>query len=63
MLARAGLTAETVSDGEQAVERIAGRRCDLVLTDCQMPGMNDQPVQPFGEAELAVLLQCHLGGG
>ncbi len=106
MLARAGLTVETVSDGEQAVERTAGRRYDLVLMDCQMPGMdgfeatrrirareqnagqppqrivaltanalegdrqrsleagmNDHLAKPFGEVELAVLLQRHLGGG
>jgi signal transduction histidine kinase/CheY-like chemotaxis protein len=105
MLRRAGLRVETVCDGGQAVARLAERAYDLVLMDCQMPGMDgfeatrrvrvaeieacrprqrivaltanalegdrqrsleagmdDHLAKPFGEAELALLLQRHLGG-
>lgn len=40
MLRRAGLRVEAVHDGAQAVARLAERRYDLVLMDCQMPGMD-----------------------
>ena len=106
MLERAGLHVECVDDGEQALQRVRERRYDLVLMDCQMPGMDgfeatrriraeeraagqvplrivaltanalegdrqrsldagmdDHLAKPFGEAELALVLQRHLGGG
>ena len=105
MLERVGLHVECVDDGEQALLRVRERRYDLVLMDCQMPGMDgfeatrriraeeraerreplrivaltanalegdrqrsleagmdDHLAKPFGEAELAVVLQRHLGG-
>jgi CheY-like chemotaxis protein len=105
MLERAGLHVECVDDGEQALRRVRERRYDLVLMDCQMPGMDgleatrriraeeraegrerlrivaltanalegdrqrsldagmdDHLAKPFGEAELALVLQRHLGG-
>ncbi len=40
MLRRAGLRVDAVHDGAQAVARLAERRYDLVLMDCQMPGMD-----------------------
>jgi signal transduction histidine kinase/CheY-like chemotaxis protein len=40
MLERAGLRVETVGDGAAALERALRRRYDLVLMDCQMPGMD-----------------------
>ncbi|MFT3954623.1 MAG: response regulator [Piscinibacter sp.] len=40
ILTRAGLAVHAVEDGAQAVDRLAGRRYDLVLMDCQMPGMD-----------------------
>ena len=40
ILTRAGLVVHAVDDGAQAVDRLAGRRYDLVLMDCQMPGMD-----------------------
>ncbi|WP_341887888.1 response regulator [Variovorax sp. YR752] len=104
ILTRAGLVVHTVDDGAQAVARLAERRYDLVLMDCQMPGMDgfeatrrirareqhsgqapqrivaltanalegdrqrsleagmdDHLAKPFGETELAELLQRHLG--
>ena len=106
MLERAGLHVECVDDGEQALRRVRERRFDLVLMDCQMPGMDgfeatrriraeeraerrvplrivaltanalegdrqrsldagmdDHLAKPFGETELALVLQRHLGGG
>jgi len=106
MLERVGLHVDCVDDGEQALLRVRERRYDLVLMDCQMPGMDgfeatrriraveraerrlplrivaltanalegdrqrsldagmdDHLAKPFGEAELALVLQRHLGGG
>jgi CheY-like chemotaxis protein len=39
-LQRLGLEVVTVADGEQAAEQAATRRYDLVLMDCQMPGID-----------------------
>ncbi len=104
MLERVGLHVECVDDGEQALRRVRERRYDLVLMDCQMPGMDgfeatrriraeeraerreplrivaltanalegdrqrsleagmdDHLAKPFGDAELALVLQRHLG--
>ncbi|MFO1427952.1 MAG: response regulator [Steroidobacteraceae bacterium] len=36
-LARLGIDAALVTDGQQACDRLAGERYDLVLMDCQMP--------------------------
>ncbi|MBX3606092.1 MAG: response regulator [Piscinibacter sp.] len=40
MLERAGLRVEAVGDGAAALDRALRRRYDLVLMDCQMPGMD-----------------------
>ncbi len=40
MLGRIGCVVETASTGQQAVERFAPGRYDLVLMDCQMPDMD-----------------------
>jgi len=40
ILTRAGYEVEAVQTAEDALERLAGRSFDLVLTDLQMPGMN-----------------------
>ncbi len=40
LLALAGVSADTVTDGAQALEAIHRRRYDLVLMDCQMPTMD-----------------------
>jgi len=40
MLARAGFKCEAVGDGRRAVEAALSGRFDLVLMDCQMPGMD-----------------------
>lgn len=40
MLERTGLNVDIVVDGAQAVERAAARRYDMILMDCQMPGMD-----------------------
>jgi signal transduction histidine kinase/DNA-binding response OmpR family regulator len=40
MLETFGATATVVADGSQAVERLARRRYDAVLMDCQMPVMD-----------------------
>jgi two-component system, sensor histidine kinase len=40
MLELVGLSADVAEDGEQALERMARRRYDLVLMDCLMPGID-----------------------
>lgn len=40
MLAALGLEAESVGDGQQALDRLANDRFDAVLMDCQMPVMD-----------------------
>lgn len=40
MLAALGLTCDVAEDGHQALARLAETRYDLVLMDCQMPGMD-----------------------
>jgi two-component system, sensor histidine kinase len=40
LLRQAGLTVDLVEDGAQAVERASATRYDLILMDCQMPGMD-----------------------
>ena len=40
VLARLGLEVTTVPDGEQAVERARAGEWDLLLMDCQMPGLD-----------------------
>jgi CheY-like chemotaxis protein len=40
MLRRLGLTADLARDGHEALEAIERERYDLVLMDCQMPGMD-----------------------
>jgi two-component system, sensor histidine kinase len=40
LLRQAGLTVDLVEDGAQAVERARATRYDLILMDCQMPGMD-----------------------
>jgi signal transduction histidine kinase len=40
MLELVGLRADVAEDGEQALERMARRRYDLVLMDCLMPGID-----------------------
>jgi EAL domain-containing protein (putative c-di-GMP-specific phosphodiesterase class I) len=39
-LRHAGYEVEAVADGEQALERLAGRRFEAVLSDISMPGMS-----------------------
>jgi two-component system, sensor histidine kinase len=39
-LERLGVVVTTVPDGEQAVAQVAGGHYDLVLMDCQMPGID-----------------------
>ena len=39
-LKRAGLRVDVVADGTMAVERAAATQYDLILMDCQMPGMD-----------------------
>jgi YjbE family integral membrane protein len=39
-LRRLGCTVETANDGRQALERLAHRPYDLLLTDCHMPGID-----------------------
>jgi CheY-like chemotaxis protein len=64
-----GFTVETVADGETALEKIAGRRPDIVATDLMLPGITgldvvdavkrDYPMLPivlmtaFGSGEIA----------
>ncbi|HMF61847.1 MAG TPA: response regulator, partial [Vicinamibacterales bacterium] len=40
LLQRAGWTVVTVTDGAAAVARAAAERYDLILMDCEMPGMD-----------------------
>jgi CheY-like chemotaxis protein len=40
MLSRIGCSVETAADGLQALERFTPGRFDVVLMDCQMPGMD-----------------------
>ena len=40
LLQRAGWTVVTVADGDAAVVRAAAERYDLILMDCEMPGMD-----------------------
>jgi CheY-like chemotaxis protein len=40
ILQRAGWTVVTVGDGAAAAARIAAERFDVILMDCEMPGMN-----------------------
>jgi CheY-like chemotaxis protein len=40
VLRRGGYRCDVVSDGRQAVERVARQRYDVVLMDCQMPNMD-----------------------
>jgi DNA-binding NtrC family response regulator len=40
LLGRRGHTIVAASGGEQALEKVAGKRPDIVVTDLQMPGMN-----------------------
>jgi CheY-like chemotaxis protein len=40
MLSRAGAQVEVVHDGTQAIERARATRFDLILMDCQMPGID-----------------------
>jgi CheY-like chemotaxis protein len=40
ILQRAGWTVAMVGDGAAAAARIAAERFDLILMDCEMPGMN-----------------------
>lgn len=41
MLTRFGCLVDTASDGEQALQMAETQRYDLILMDCQMPGMDD----------------------
>lgn len=40
LLLRTGLAVEVVTDGAQAVARAASTHYDLILMDCQMPGVD-----------------------
>ncbi|MBN8733354.1 MAG: response regulator, partial [Acidobacteria bacterium] len=40
MLARLGLEIDTAGDGQEALHRVAQSPFDLILMDCQMPGMD-----------------------
>jgi len=40
LLAALGLQSDVVADGTLALERLAAARYDLVLMDCEMPGMD-----------------------
>ncbi len=40
MLTRLGLTVSLAADGQEAVEYLTKHQVDLILMDCQMPGMN-----------------------
>jgi protein-histidine pros-kinase len=40
LLKRAGYACETVGNGQEAVEAVQRQRFDLILMDCQLPGMN-----------------------
>jgi two-component system chemotaxis sensor kinase CheA len=40
ILERAGYTVITAASGDEALERLADTRVDLVLTDVEMPGMD-----------------------
>ena len=40
LLQRAGLQVDLVADGSEAVARASATRYDLILMDCQMPGMD-----------------------
>ncbi len=40
LLAKLGHEADLATDGQQALERLAGRAYDAVLMDCQMPGLD-----------------------
>jgi CheY-like chemotaxis protein len=40
MLEHLGYTCETASDGQESVDMVRKRRYDLVLMDCQMPGVD-----------------------
>ena len=40
MLERVGCTVETAADGGEALERVAKESFDLLLMDCQMPGVD-----------------------
>jgi CheY-like chemotaxis protein len=39
-LAALGISAEVVEDGESALDALDGRPYDLVLMDCQLPGID-----------------------
>lgn len=40
MLGRLGLEIDTAGDGQEALDRVARSSFDLILMDCQMPGMD-----------------------
>src|SRR5579871_5493284 len=40
MLRRGGYTVETASDGNEALQKLAGGRFQFLVTDCEMPGMD-----------------------
>jgi CheY-like chemotaxis protein len=44
MLARLGCAVEVAADGQQALERLAQERYDLVFMDCGLPGMDGYQV-------------------
>lgn len=40
ILERAGCLAETANNGQEAIEKLAGKDYDVIFMDCQMPGMD-----------------------